>query len=127
MAVRAQARAVVGGLTGLLLLAGAVEAEWWPVSSMRLFSEVRTGVSTGYEVFVAGARVDVAELGRPYRGAHHLVPDMVAMAPGERDEICRAWSGGAGEVRVDLVRRRVPTGSGEPAREIERRVLFTCG
>ena len=117
-----------------LAVAGAVEAEWWPVSSMRLFSEVRDDRAAGFEVFLVDRdgttrRLDVAALGREFRGAHHLLPRFGAMTQAERDEVCAAWAeaaGGAASVRVDRVVRSVPTGPDDPRRELDRRVAWTC-
>ncbi len=80
-----------------LAVAGAVEAEWWPVSSMRLFSEVRDDRAAGFEVFLVDAdgddeRLVLASLGRGFRGAHHLVPRFASMTQPERDGVCAAWA-----------------------------------
>src|SRR5215210_7806901 len=126
------ARAVVIGIVAALLVAGAVEAEWWPVSSMRLFSEVRDDRAAGFEVFLVDAdgdasRLDLASLGRGFRGAHHLLPRFSSMTQAERDEVCAAWAAAAGgdadSVRIDRVVRTVPTGDDDPAREVSRRVV----
>ena len=129
------ARAVVVGMVGTLLVAGVVEAEWWPVSSMRLFSQVRDDRGTAFEVFLVDAdgterRLDLASLGRGFRGAHHLLPRFASMTQAERDEVCTAWATAASapdaSVRVDRVVRTVPTDAGEPRRELGRDVAWTC-
>ena len=118
-----------------LATAGALEAEWWPVSSMRLFSQVRGERAAGYEVFLVDAdgtarRLDVASLGREFRGALHLLPRFAEMTQAERDDVCEAWAAAAGgsavSVRIDRVVRMVPTDDDEPRREVERRVAWTC-
>ena len=118
-----------------LAVAGAAEAEWWPVSSMRLFSEVRGDRAAGFEVLLVDAEgtarpLDVAALGRQFRGAHHLLPRFGSMTQAERDEVCVAWAaaagGGAVSVRIDRVVRTVPTSADEPRREVDRRVAWTC-
>ena len=127
-------RVVVVGIVGALLAVGAADAELWPMSSMRLFSQVRTDRAAGYEVFLVDAdgaarRLDVASLGREFRGAHHLLPRFADMTQDERDEVCAAWAtaaGGAASVRIDRVVRSVPTGADDPRRELDRRVAWTC-
>ena len=129
------ARVVVVGIVGALLAVGAADAELWPLSSMRLFSQVRTDRASGYEVFLVDAdgsarRLDVASLGREFRGAHHLLPRFGEMTQAERDGVCAAWAsaaGGAASVRIDRVVRAVPTGPDDPRRELDRSVAWTCG
>ena len=129
------ARAVVVGMVATLLAAAVVEGEWWPVSSMRLFSEVRDDRGTAFEVFLVDAdgtarRLDLASLGRGFRGAHHLLPRFASMTQPERDEVCAAWAaaagGGGASVRVDRVVRSVPTRPDQPRVELEREVAWTC-
>jgi hypothetical protein len=119
------------GLVAVLLLVGVAEAEPWPLSSMRLFSQVRTDRSSGFEVFVDGEQLHLAELGRGFRGAHHLLPRFDDMTDAERDDVCRAWADAAGhpgaEVRVDRVTWTIPTGDDDPRREVARREAWTCG
>jgi hypothetical protein len=132
-------RVVVYGLVALLAIAAAFDAEWWPVSSMRLFSQVRSDAAVTWEVRLVGPRgseevLDVAPLGRSYRGAHHLVPELAAMAPGERDAVCRAWAEAAAaaghvaalEVRIDRVVRSVPTSDDDVAEERSRTEAVRC-
>ena len=119
------------GLVAVLLAVGVVEAEPWPLSSMRLFSQVRTDRSSGFEVFLDGDRLDLGELGRGFRGAHHLLPRFASMTQAERDDVCAAWATAAGRpgaaVRIDRVTWTVPTGPDEARREVARREAWTCG
>ena len=136
-------RAVVYGLLGVLALAAALEAEWWPVSSMRLFSQVRSDSAITWEVRLVGPTVDggraeevldVASLGRAFRGAHHLVPDLAGMPADQRDAVCHAWAEAAVEaghlaaveVRIDRVVRAVPTSEGDTAAERSRTEVLRC-
>ena len=132
-------RVVVYGLLALLAIAAAFDAEWWPVSSMRLFSQVRSDSAVTWEVRLVGPRgtedvLDVASLGRGFRGAHHLVPELAAMAPSERDAVCRAWAEAAVaaghvtavEVRIDRVVRSVPTSADDIAVERSRTEAVRC-
>ena len=125
------ARLVGGGMIAALLVVGVAEVEPWPLSSMRLFSQVRTDRSSGFEVFVDGQRLDLASLGRGFRGAHHLLPRFDDMSEAERDDVCAAWADAAGHpgaaVRIDRVTWTVPTGPDDPRREVARREAWTCG
>lgn len=117
-----------------LCLAAATDSEWWPVSSMRLFSRVRGPTATAWEVRAepSGDHFDVAGLGRGFRGAHHLVPRMQSMEAGERDSICRAWIRASGNpaitaLRVERVTYSVPRRDGERRRVLRRLEAFRCG
>jgi hypothetical protein len=132
-------RIVVYGLVALIGVAAAADAEWWPVSSMRLFSEVRSGTAVAWEVRLVAADgteelLDVASLGRAFRGAHHLVPTLPALPAAERDAICAAWAEAAAdqgrlvasEVRVDRVVRSVPRSAAEAPVELSRTESVRC-
>ena len=132
-------RIVVYGLVTLLALAAALDAEWWPVSSMRLFSQVRSDSAVSWEVRLVGPGgveegLDVASLGRGFRGAHHLVPELATMSDGDRDAVCRAWAEAAAdqghvaavEVRIDRVVRSVPTSDDDVADERARTEVLRC-
>jgi hypothetical protein len=132
-------RLVVYGLVALLGIAAVVDAEWWPVSSMRLFSQVRSDSAVSWEVRLVGPNgteeiLDVASLGRGFRGAHHLVPELAAMSAADRDAVCRAWAEAAAaaghvaavEVRIDRVVRSVPTSDDDVAAERSRTEAVRC-
>jgi hypothetical protein len=132
-------RVVVYGLVGLLAVAAVAEAEWWPVSSMRLFSQVRTDTAVVWEVHLVGASgedevLDVSSLGRGFRGAHHLVPRLAAMPAAERDAVCAAWADAAAaqghiaavDVRIDRVVRSVPRRDAEAPAERSRTEAVRC-
>jgi hypothetical protein len=125
------ARLLGPGLVAATLVVGVVEAEPWPLSSMRLFSQVRTDRSSGFEVFVDGERLHLADLGRAFRGAHHLLPRFDDMTQAERDDVCAAWATAAGQpgatVRIDRVTWTVPTGPDDVRIEVARREAWTCG
>ena len=125
------ARLLGPGLVAVLLAVGVAEVEPWPLSSMRLFSQVRTDRSSGFEVFVDGERLHLASLGRGFRGAHHLLPRFDSLTQDERDDVCAAWATAAGSpggaVRVDRVTWTVPTGPDDRRREVARREAWTCG
>lgn len=132
-------RIVVYGLVGALAVAAVFNAEWWPISSMRLFSHVRGDSAVTYEVHLVGADgadevLDVASLGRSFRGAHHVVPRLADMPADERDAVCQAWARAAAddggvaavEVRVDRVVRSVPMSSEDDVVERSRREVLRC-
>jgi hypothetical protein len=132
-------RIVVYGLMTVLLLAAVVEAESWPVSSMRLFSQVRTDAAVSYEVHLVAADgadqlLVLPSLGRPFRGAHHVVPRLAGMGAAARDDVCRAWARAAAdagrleavELRVERVVRSVPTSSADAVVERARTEVVRC-
>ncbi|MGH9164584.1 MAG: hypothetical protein ACRDZW_03590 [Acidimicrobiales bacterium] len=118
-------RPLVYGFLALLLASSALGVEAWPLTGWRLFSQVRTGEVAGWQVVTvdaagAEAPLDVAALGRAYRGVSWILGDFATMTQAERDEVCRAWvarsgSSGARSVRVYRTRRAVPAGSATPA------------
>ena len=126
-------------LVALLAVAAAVDAEWWPVSSMRLFSQVRSDSAVSWEVRLVGGSgteevLDVASLGRGYRGAHHLVPELAGMPAADRDAVCHAWAEAAAaaghltavEVRIERVVRSVPTSDADVVEERSRTEAVRC-
>jgi hypothetical protein len=135
--VRWRARLVTYGLVGALALFVGTGAEWWPLSSFRLFSQARTSATTTWDVKLvdgAGAEHDLpfGRLPRGYRGVHHVAPRLAAMPAGERDGVCRAWADAAAarlgvvarEVRVYRVAGHVAAG-GTPVPEPTRTLSAT--
>lgn len=133
------ARVVTYGVVLVLVIAVALDAEWWPVSSMRLFSGERTSSSTSWEVDLVDAtgiehRLDLADLGPSFAGLDYFARHLPTMRRDRLDGICQAWadaavdqgSVAAAEVRIYHLRRTVPTRRDEPRRLLERDLRYTC-
>lgn len=137
--VRVLARAVTYGVVGAVLLAVAVTGEWWPVSSMRLFSEERSSTAWTWEVDLVGVdgaehALDTGDLGPAYAGLDYFARHLPDLSTRHLDAICRAWADAALErggpraesTRLYRVRRAVPRRAGEDRTVIERELRYTC-
>ena len=130
-----RARVVTYGLLALLGSAAVTGAEWWPVSSFRLFSTLRRETKVAWQVVTVDPSggehpARVGRLGRSYRGAGHL---LAAPDHDGRRRACRTWLDAyrrrgeppAGGLRVYRVVLRVPT-EGRHATVVRRRLVTSC-
>lgn len=121
----------------VIAFAVARDAEWWPVSSMRLFSAPRTALVVSWDVVAEAPggerRIHFAELGRAYRGAHALLPTMRRDDQHERDARCQEWARAAvragyppsSTLRVERVTKRLSPRASD-ATLVGREVVFRC-
>ena len=131
-------RAVVTAYALLLLIAVVAyrEVEWWPLTSWKLFSFVRTGTLAEWEIVtVSGeseAVIPFRALPRGYRTFHRVVGHVHRGSQDERRAACAAWAGAARRLGrdVDAVRAyrlRVQVAKPGRPRAITSRVLaFEC-
>ena len=137
--VRVLARVVTYGLVAAIALAVAVSGEWWPVSSMRLFSEERSPSISSWEVDLVDAsgaehRLDLGDLGPSFAGLSYFARHLPSLSTERLDEICRAWADEAlrqghpraESVRLYRVRRAVPRSAGEPNTHLDREPRYDC-
>lgn len=98
----------------LIALVGCVaaEAELWPLSSFRLFSERRTGTRVEWRLVVVDAHgtespADTAAMGRGFRQLGHQLPVLARASADERGEACAAWQSRLPQADSLRVYRRV--------------------
>lgn len=127
-------RLVTYGMVAGLLVGAQLEVEWWPVTSFRLFSQVRTDRSTGLELVA----IDARGARTPVRldEATHRVGNVVQQLELLRDDPpavqrakASAWLEVVGidpatveRVELDRVQRRLDPDGG-PATEVGRSVV----
>ena len=110
------------GLVLALLLTAAVEAELWPFTAYRLFSEVRTGTTVSLDLVAATAEGDVvvrpADRAAPLATTTRQYQDLAGASPDRRREMVTAWLGLAGidpravrSVRLERTVRTLPAGA----------------
>lgn len=120
----------------LLLVAALFEVEWWPVTGWRLFSSVRTGTQSEWEVVtVAGdteTPVPFGSLPRSYRSYSRVLAHVADRTAAERDAACAVWAEAARQrgAQVDAVRAyrlkvRIATSS-RPRQVTSRTLTFEC-
>ena len=133
------ARPFVYVFLAVLLATTALGAEQWPFTAWKLFSGVRTGVTTGWNVVTVApggdeSPVDFAALGRGYRGASWRLADFPTLTAAERDAVCRAWADAVtaatgrevASVRAYRVRRPVTTDRSRPPTVPTRALRYEC-
>ena len=120
----------------LVLLAAVFEVEWWPVTGWRLFSSLRSGTESDWEVVtVAGDHEEVIAFGslpRSYRSYHRVLAHVATGSPAEKRAACDVWADAARRrgAQVDAVRAykltvRIPT-SARSRRITSRTLAFEC-
>ncbi|OCI29586.1 hypothetical protein [Oerskovia enterophila] len=121
---RRRARLVTYGLLLTLLFTAAAEAELWPFTAYRLFSEVRTGTTVSLDLVAATAEGDVVvqpgDRAAPLVTTTRQYQDLAAATPERRREMVTAWLGLAGidpgtvrSVRLERTVRTLPAGADE--------------
>lgn len=133
------ARPFVYVFLAVLLATSILGVERWPFTAWKLFSGVRTGVSTGWRVVTVApgggeSPVDFAALGRGFRGASWRLADFPAMTGAEREAVCRAWADAVAvttgqpvaAVRAYRVRRAVMTDRSRPPPAPMRVLRYEC-
>lgn len=113
------ARVFAYGFVALLVWCVAFGIEWWPLTSFRLFSEVRGPEQRGWEIVVVdrtGREHPVERTTAPggYKGGQRAASLLPTMADAERERTLRAWAAAVDgsdvtAVRVYRITRRTPT------------------
>ncbi len=132
------ARVVTYSLLGALVLVAGLNAEIWPLSAFRLFSQLRTGESVTWEVATVTGDGHVTDVALPsassessarVRGAHHVLPRLGERPVPEQRRVLGSYLRAAGvatatvaAVRVYRVVRRTPTNGRGPGPVLRRRV-----
>lgn len=109
---RSVARRVTVGAVGLLLLVGLVEVELWPLTSYRLFSEVRTPdrVSTRLVAELPDGSTQTLVPGGTnpvLRTTTHQYGRLRHAGPVERAQLTQAWLAATGTAPDDVVELRL--------------------
>ena len=131
---RRRARLVTYGLVLALLFTAAAEAELWPLTAYRLFSEVRTGTTVSLDLVAATAEGDVVvqpgDRAAPLVTTTRQYQDLAGATPDRRREMVTAWLGLAGidpgtvrSVRLERTVRALPAGADEWVERSRKTVL----
>jgi hypothetical protein len=108
--------------------------EAWPITSFRLFSQVRTGETWSYQLVAIdreGRRIPVqlGDRGQVVSTTGHQLPELPRLSETERRRRVLAWLDLAGieaatveRVELDRVHRRLDLHGG-PAHELDRRTV----
>lgn len=96
------------GVITALVVAAIGQVELWPLSSFRLFSEVRTGRRTSLSLVAVTTDnntrpVDLSSDIRIVRSAQRQLPHLAELAPSDQRQKVRAWLRAAG-IPADVVR-----------------------
>jgi hypothetical protein len=121
----------------VLLATASLGIEAWPFTAFRLFSHVRSGTVAGWEVVAveSGAEVpvDLASLGRGFRGGDWVLARFGSMTARERADVCAAWEealADAGrvvsDVRIYRTARSVRTDFDRPPPPVTRTLRYSC-
>jgi hypothetical protein len=91
------ARVLSRSLVALVLVCGVASVEAWPLSGLRLFSNLRSDERVSYQLRAVDLRGDETDLvfGHlpvAYRNTQNLLPDFDRKTAAEREEICDAWA-----------------------------------
>lgn len=123
---RGRARLVTYGVLAVMALAVRFEVEAWPVTSYRLFSNVRTSTQSRlvlYAVDLDGVRtkVDLAHGELGVLNTRHQLADVGSASPQRQREMVLAWLRGGGIEPADVtaavierVRSRISTDGDRP-------------
>lgn len=98
---RRTARVVTYGLVGILAVSAVAQLELWPLSSMRLFSELRSGQRQALVLTAVGhhgerSPVPLNRTVRQTRAAQQQLPDLPDLGPTVRRRAIVAWLTTAG-------------------------------
>jgi hypothetical protein len=102
--VRTPVKAAVYGYLAVVILTAALGANWWPLTSWRLFSGVRGPTVAGWSIRTVGAdgresAFDPATAGRPFHMSARLADHWSEYSPTRRAAVCSAWAHAAARVR----------------------------
>jgi hypothetical protein len=126
-------------LLAAFLICGVFGIEAWPLSGFRLFSAPRGPISSGWRLIAiredgTEVPVNVSRLGAGYRGFGFVARTFGELSPAERAATCRAWSGAAASIGIDVAVLRLvgleqpltPRDEDGPLAEPTRTVVATC-
>jgi hypothetical protein len=108
--------------------------EYWPFTTLKLFSFVRGPVQAGWELTVVSPDgkerpFPWAELPATFAFRAHVLRRFPAMTPAERQAACDAWAEAADEdaagLLVHRVQRRTST-AGEKSTVVRRDLRYEC-
>jgi hypothetical protein len=108
--------------------------EYWPFTTLKLFSFVRAPVQAGWELSVVSPDgkekpFPWAELPATFAFRAHVLRRFPAMTPAERQAVCDAWAeaidGAAAELLIHRVQRRTST-AGAKSTVVDRDLRYEC-
>jgi hypothetical protein len=106
------ARPFVYGFLAAFVLTTALAIEWWPFTGWKLFSQVRTGSVSGWQVVTVDGDgeehpIDFEALPRGFRGWYQVAGLLPTMSDQERLDVLRTWASAAEEAGADVREIRV--------------------
>ena len=130
------ARPLVAVLLVLMIASALFVWEPWPLTSFRLFSQLRVDQQTAWVVKAVdtdGGEQDLPLAGE-LRGFEFQIREFVVASPERRDELCRVWAGAAPEIlghpteEVRLYQRtwRLSERDGEVALPGSSELVYVC-
>ena len=125
-------RVVVYGLLALIALTVVANAEYWPLSSFRLFSRPRGPVEIRWQLVEVEsdgteAVVDFSDLGRTYRSGAHLLRTFPSASAADRADACAAWESALDARHLVVYRSEwTATTPDEASRLIARKPIHDC-
>jgi hypothetical protein len=136
--IRTVPRLLVLGLLAALLVCGLAGVEWWPFTSWKLYSQVRTDSRVVWEATTVAADgretvVEPNDLPLGYRHVELLLARFPGYSSEKREDICDAIADGVrdeGEevvaVRVYRVDERLRETGGDVTLEREPELRYEC-
>jgi hypothetical protein len=96
----------------VFLLTSALAVEWWPFTGWKLFSQVRTGTVSGWQVVTVDADggehpVDFESLPRGFRGWYQVAGQLPDMTDRERLDVMETWARAAADGGAEVRELRI--------------------
>jgi hypothetical protein len=125
------------GFLAVLLATASLGVEAWPFTGFRLFSHVRSGTTAAWQVVAIESGhevpVNVASLGRGFRGVDWVLARFGSMSQHEREKVCAAWEDAlrskgrnVSGLRIYRTTRRVRTDFDVPPPPAARTLRYEC-
>ena len=130
------ARPFVAVFLGLMIASALFVWEPWPLTSFRLFSQLRIDEQTAWVIKAVDADGGEADLplADELRGFEFQIREFVAASSDRQDELCRLWAGAAPEIlghpteAVRLYQRswRLSEREGDTALPGTSKLIYVC-
>lgn len=106
------ARLLVYAFLTIVVVTSTLAVESWPLTGWKLFSQVRGGTVTGWQVVTVDAEaiehpIDFASLPRGYHGWYQVVSRFPSMREEERGRVLASFATAAAERGADVLELRV--------------------
>lgn len=128
------ARLFVYGFLTLLITCVALNIESWPLTSFRLFSQIRGPEQLSWEITTVDNKgnelpVDWSSMPEEFKGWHATTSRLVLMDEQERESILRTWAQSVRQpdvIRINVYRLvfKIPTEPKTQRFEISRKLIY---